>query len=231
MTESDWATCREPQLMLAFVRERGRASDRKLRLFACACCRRIWQLLPDEPCRRAVELSEQYADGWGARRDLAKAGRAACLSRSPESAQAVDAAASTTSHKAFTAAEHAALTSPAARAAPLYRAGPASYSRWGEMLQAETQRLPALLRCIFGNPLSPAVVEPGWMTAEAVALTQAAYDERHLPSGHLDPQRLAVLADALEEAGCAEAELLGHLRGEGPHWRGCWAVDLILGKG
>src|SRR5262249_47740975 len=99
---------------------------------------RLWHLLPDEACRQAVELSERYADGLGTCKGLAKAGRAACLRRSPELAQAVDAAASTTSRKAFTAAEQPALTSPAALAAPLYRAGPASYSRWGETLQAET---------------------------------------------------------------------------------------------
>jgi hypothetical protein len=51
-----------------------------------------------------------------------------------------------------------------------------------------------------------------------------------LPAGQLDPTRLAVLADAVEEAGCTDADLLGHLRGPGPHVRGCWAVDLLLGK-
>jgi hypothetical protein len=56
------------------------------------------------------------------------------------------------------------------------------------------------------------------------------YDERELPSCHLDAARLAVLADMLEEAGCTDPLLLGHLRGPGPHLRGCWAVDLLLGK-
>ena len=64
-----------------------------------------------------------------------------------------------------------------------------------------------------------------------VALAQAAYDERELPAGTLDTTRLAVLADALEEAGCVQADILGHLRGPGPHVRGCWAVDLLLRKG
>ena len=59
---------------------------------------------------------------------------------------------------------------------------------------------------------------------------QAAYEERELPSGHLSPTRLAVLADALEEAGCRDADLLAHLRAPGPHVRGCWALDLLLGK-
>jgi len=63
-----------------------------------------------------------------------------------------------------------------------------------------------------------------------VALAQAAYDERELPAGTLDLARLAVLADALEEAGCTAQTILDHLRGPGPHVRGCWAVDLILGK-
>ena len=63
-----------------------------------------------------------------------------------------------------------------------------------------------------------------------VALAQAAYDERELPAGTLDTARLGVLADALEESGCDQADLLAHLRGPGPHVRGCWAVDLLLGK-
>jgi hypothetical protein len=62
-----------------------------------------------------------------------------------------------------------------------------------------------------------------------VALAQAAYDHRTLPSG-LDRTTLAVLADALEEAGCTDPDLLIHLRGPGPHVRGCWALDLLLGK-
>ena len=61
-------------------------------------------------------------------------------------------------------------------------------------------------------------------------LAEAAYDRRHLPSGELDPARLAVLADALEEAGCTDPDLLDHLRGPGPHYRGCWVIDLLLGK-
>ena len=69
-----------------------------------------------------------------------------------------------------------------------------------------------------------------WNDAVVVRLAQAAYEERHLPAGTLDNGRLAVLADALEEAGCTDADMLGHLRGPGPHVRGCWPVDLCLGK-
>ena len=61
-------------------------------------------------------------------------------------------------------------------------------------------------------------------------LAQAAYEERHSSSGELDMGRLTILADALEEAGCTNADLLGHLRGPGPHVRGCFAVDLLTGQ-
>jgi hypothetical protein len=62
----------------------------------------------------------------------------------------------------------------------------------------------------------------------ASGLARPVRNERELPSGHLDPARLAVLADMLEEAGCTDADLLGHLRGPGPHVRGCWPLDLLL---
>jgi hypothetical protein len=87
-----------------------------------------------------------------------------------------------------------------------------------------------IAREVFGNPFRPVAISPGRQTAQVVALAQAAYDQRELPADTLDAARLAVLADALEEAGCADDDLLGHLRGPGPHVRGCWVVDLLLGK-
>jgi hypothetical protein len=88
------------------------------------------------------------------------------------------------------------------------------------------------VRDIF-NPFRPAPLEPSvvaWNDAIVVRLAQIAHDDRHLPAGRLDLTRLAVVTDALEEAGCKDADILGHLRGPGPHVRGCWAVDLLLGK-
>ncbi|HKA54599.1 MAG TPA: hypothetical protein VKJ47_13145, partial [Candidatus Binatia bacterium] len=94
----------------------------------------------------------------------------------------------------------------------------------------EESALCALVRDIFGNPFRPASLDPAWRTPAVVSLATAAYEERNLPAGTLDPDRLAVLADALEEAGCDNADLLSHLRGPGPHVRGCWVIDLLLGK-
>jgi hypothetical protein len=87
----------------------------------------------------------------------------------------------------------------------------------------------ALLRDVFGNPFRPVSVDPARLTPLVSALAAVAYEERSADGG-LDADRLAVLADALEDAGCVEADLLAHLRGPGPHVRGCWALDLILGK-
>jgi hypothetical protein len=86
-----------------------------------------------------------------------------------------------------------------------------------------------LLRDVLGNPYRPLAIHPPWRTPTVLALAQAAYDDCKLPGGSLDPARLAVLADALEEVG-ADGALLDHLREPGPHVRGCWPLDLVLGK-
>lgn len=88
----------------------------------------------------------------------------------------------------------------------------------------------ALLRCLFGNPFRPTLPDAAWLTAAIASLAEAAYEERIMPSGHLDAARLAVLSDALEDAGCTDAAILAHLRSPGPHVRGCWALDLVLGE-
>jgi hypothetical protein len=91
-----------------------------------------------------------------------------------------------------------------------------------------------VIRCVIGNPFRPApAVDAAWLAWRGGIVRELAgtvYEERRLPDGTLDPARLAVLADALEDAGCANAELLGHLRGPAVHVRGCWAVDIVLGK-
>jgi hypothetical protein len=137
------------------------------------------------------------------------------------------------------AAEHAAAAVHAAEYAAArdeWEGGWPALTRRMESVRAwERQAQAALLRCVFGPPpfrplpaLSASLLT--WNDSLVPRLAQTAYEERILPSGHLDPDRLAVLADALEDAGCTNAELLGHLRGEGPHWRGCWVVDLVLSR-
>src|SRR5262249_26485553 len=87
----------------------------------------------------------------------------------------------------------------------------------------EIVRLAALLRAIFGNPFRPVSADPGWLTSTVVALARSIYEDRAF-------DRLPILADALQDAGCEHPDVLDHYRGSGPHARGCWVVDLLLGK-
>jgi hypothetical protein len=101
------------------------------------------------------------------------------------------------------------------------------------MNAAQGVALAGYLRDIFGNPFRPVRIEPAWLSwngGAVVGLARAAYDERTVPPGHLDAGRVGMLADALEDAGCADAAILGHLRGPAPRWRGCWVVDALLGR-
>ena len=229
MTESEWLACTDPQQILEFVRDR--ASDRKRRLFTCACCRRVWEALTDERSRSAVEAAERYADGLAGREELAAQAEAAeAPAAAGASARAREAVVSPVPH-----VTQAALAATGERAEPTMRADATIWAAWAT---SEATRVPgqerrhqcALLRDLV-NPFRPVTPEPAWSTPQVVALAQAAYEQRELPAGTLDTARLAVLADALEDAGCDQADLLTHLRGPGPHVRGCWAVDLLLGKG
>jgi hypothetical protein len=111
--------------------------------------------------------------------------------------------------------------------------GAREVSRLFDPAEPAAQR--ALLHDLIGPlPFRPVTIEPAWLAwnqGTVRRLAEAAYQERRLPQGTLDPDRLAVLGDALEEAGCADADLLGHLRGPGPHVLGCWCVDALLGRG
>jgi hypothetical protein len=112
---------------------------------------------------------------------------------------------------------------------PMVRDALAVAGNTAEAVPSEPPVQAALLRDIFGNPFRPVSIHPAWISPTVTTLATAAYEERALPAGELDPARLSVLADALEEAG-ADASLLAHLRGPGPHVRGCWVVDLLTGR-
>jgi hypothetical protein len=212
--------------------ERGRLSDRKSRLFACARCRRLWLLAPDRDWRRAVETAERYADGSetpdalrGVRlNDRSEPDDNPLWPLWPAVASAVHPVASAlgTARSLTRAVYDQALQEPTGEWA--------AFERRGKEKSAQTE----LFRDIAGNPFRRAPkIDPAWLTWHGGVvreLAQAAYENRVLPEGTLGPSRLRLLADALEDAGCTHAELLGHLRSPGPHVRGCWAVDLVLGK-
>jgi len=80
-----------------------------------------------------------------------------------------------------------------------------------------------LVRDVFGNPFRPVAVKPAWLTSDVVALATGIYADRAF-------DRMPILADALQDAGCDNEEVLDHCRSGGPHVRGCWAVDLLTGR-
>jgi hypothetical protein len=205
--------------MLDVLRTSGKATARKLRLFACACVRRAWHILTDERCRRAVEVAERFADGLAGAEELATAAAAAI--EEPTHSAVADAACESAHSLPERAARGAAFTTSVALAA----AAPDVTKDSERALQA------TLIRDLFGPlPFRNVVLDPVWLTETVRSLAEAAYQERQVPGGTLDPARLGILADALEDAG-AEGELVAHLREQGSsHVRGCWALDALLGR-
>lgn len=217
MTEAEWLACDHVLRMLDHANLC--ASNRKLRLFACACCRRFYHLLPTDATRCALDASEGAADGLTRFAELAAAKRAIAVLR-PRTA--VEWASNCAHFSATRIAKHAALS---------------AYSTSFEVAKAldlprETREryYVALLQDILGNPFHLPTFSHAWRTPAVTSLARAAYEERELPSGHLEQVRLRVLCDALEDAGCTDTEILSHLRGPGTHVRGCWVIDLVLSK-
>jgi hypothetical protein len=221
MTEADWVACTDPQKMLAFLFAHPGYGERKMRLFAVACYWQVEEFHWDEPLFDAeVEAVEQYADRRIGRAGLLAASLAHLRQLFPgeedSALQFVTEDADYAAWMAQWAAERSQYAEDGAWPAGAAEAGQAD-----------------LLRDLFGNPFRPAPLDPAWLTwrdATIPRLAHTIYDERELPSGHLDRDRLAILADALEDAGCTHPDILDHCRGAGPHVRGCWVVDLILGN-
>jgi hypothetical protein len=228
MTEAEWL---EPlpdwRVMIDYLFNlEPQPSRRKTRLCTVAFCRAIWHVMTDERCRHAVEVAERFADDLATKADLKAAIEALPNKRRDYSAlyktAPIDAARSCATRKErfLFAALHQvhALTVLALE----------NGAHDPEAATAHMRRQAELIRDIFANPFRPVTLNAAQRTPTAVSLAQAAYEERQLPGGELDRDRLAVLSDALEETG-APGELADHLRRPGPHVRGCWAVDLVLG--
>lgn len=249
MAEPDWNNCADPQAMLKCLQMNYCPSERKLRLFAVACCRRIWHILVAEVehwhkdeaafwqrCQEAVLLAERFADGEATAQQLAAvtayprpalydADAAMFAAEFPidaavVAAEAAEAAAREAEGRMYAQHFPDGYT-PSAENAALVAEEEREYER---VLAAEKQSQCDLFRCVFGNPFQPlAAIEPSLLTPTIVGLAQTIYEQRSF-------ERMRELGDALKEAGCTNPQLLGHLRAGGPHVRGCFALDAILGK-
>lgn len=295
MTEIEWSASEDPQAMLRSLElpaelPQGRSrmpSDRKLRLFAVACCREVWHLLTDERSRKAVEVAERYADGLATKEDIWAA--RGCINPGnptiiPEGGGSSAFLATTSQFDLFLESKPLPERSVQANllrdiignpfAKPFVFVKPiAVYG--GYQHQKRDGRMISI-----GESGKNTLLDIGWLTPQVISLATAAYEDRpgrkcwscdgygnhlgagpdrgnpecstchgtgHINDGTLYSLTLLALADALEEAGCDNEDILRHLRGlewvygqlsdswfwhhlPGPHVRGCWALDFILGR-
>ncbi len=271
MTLDEWLMCKDPNEMLSALKER--ASDRKLRLFACACCHRILHFLRDPRSQQAWEIAESFADGTVSSTQLLQAETAAKAaaavagslmaqeasgmpwtgaadeeSPTAEAAEAVWTLAWVRNVEdsdygdgiipgcsaSYAAAENAPIAAARALADEAENeaenAAPSavvprteSSDTWVRVYHEERHRQSDLLRDVFGNPFWGGSIDASWRTGAVVDLAQAMYEGR-------DFSRMPELGGLLESAGCRDQQIVEHCRKEGVHVRGCWVVDLLLGK-
>lgn len=267
MTEADWLACRHPERMFDFLRgKRGdpdlmrvlswwglqlrrsgttpppaaQTSGRKLRLYACACCRRIWPLLHNEHSRRAVEVSESFADEQATEEELVAARDAAwrVLQQLPSEPIQLPFAVAL-AHQLEPLRPHASATQAAVIAADrnveaidqaVMRVGLELTAINGKEQEAAAMIGAAvretLLRDIFGNPFRLVTIDSAWLRWNdgcVVRIAQAISEDGRF-------EDLPILADALLDAGCESEDILNHCREPALHVRGCWVLDLLLAK-
>lgn len=204
MTEAEWLACEDPRAIIEY--QRYVATDRKMRVFVVAACRK--KLSAKDHV--FFNLLEQLAEGDANSKKIA-------AKRKPMNVPK--------SHQMGRFAEN------------IYRQGlidtdayqAAINATWyatsiGHPLANETAlKQSHLLRDIFGNPFRPVALDPSWISSTVKQLAEAIYDERAF-------DRMPILADAIKDAGCSNQDILQHCRSGGEHVRGCWVVDLLLGK-
>lgn len=223
MTEEQYLKSCDYVRVLKTVRRMTKAGSttvgrRKLRLLACGWCRLAFDGVPvDTAYQRIFDSAEAFADGRIDKaalldaRDVklpsyAERERRLPLTRSAENAYFQSAAVSP-----VVAVKRVGFACLSARS----------------LLEKRREwqgHLCHLARDIFGNPYRPAVFAPAWRTSAAVGVATAIYEDRAF-------DRLPILADALQDAGCEDTSVLEHCRGGGRHDRGCWVVDTVLRKG
>jgi hypothetical protein len=221
VTEEEWLACENPTPMLLYLDSIGLGSERKLRLFSVACCRRLLSKVPVRPqSERAVEVAEHFADGLASDAELRhfccyanNTAEHACREVA-ESESGIPSADCTAGNAAWAIAEYRALPPDHNGLSPVFNA----------KVRDEQSKQCHSLRDIFGNPFRPVAPDPAWLTSDVLALARGIYEEKAF-------DRMPILADALQDAGCDNEDVLSHCRDtQLAHVRGCWVVDQLLGK-
>jgi hypothetical protein len=210
MTETEWLACAEPDAMLLHVR--CNATQRKLRLFAFACWGQVWPLLDPEH-HASREAAHHFTNC-----EIAFAGVGAAHSAllDPSHSTHPTDESRAVAFANYQGAHRAAFDAVRVAAEFARRALPPGAAAAAAQV--------SLLREVFGNPLREVKIDKGWRTDTAVSLARQMYESR-------DFNAMPILADALQDAGCDNLDILNHCRSGGVHVRGCWVVDLLLGKG
>jgi hypothetical protein len=237
MTEAEWLTGTRPEPFARFLRTGRNVSDRKLRLIACGCCRLVWDALIHRHSREAVRVGELFADWLATADELGSAawraeaavfaldGKLERHRREQKGLREGWLAEEDAVEEGFVtgwSGEPVSLdrARSAARAAEKVAGSPGSFLGEADRSLVSVP----VIRDIVGNSFRPVTVDPRWLTSDVVALAGGIYDERAF-------DRLPILADALQDAGCDNADILDHCRDPHlTHVRGCWVVDLLLGK-
>ena len=218
MTETEWKNSNDPAPMLKFLR--GKASDRKLRLFSAACFRRLVPLLPDLRQQQVIETLEQLAEGTvtlaeseGLIREVRRL--IPPDDRHPSSWFRGEPSADHLHYIGLMLFREFRSKSIAAHAVEAAK----GLADWSAELQEQVQ----LMKCIVGDPFHTKSIDPRWLTSATLSSAQTIYEERVF-------DRLPDLANIMEDAGCDDVEILTHCRAQEPHAKGCWVIDLTLGK-
>ncbi len=235
---AEWQTCTSPQRMIEHLRAANRVhlskpGRRKLLLFAIACCRRGWAKLKHDPTRPALEAAERFADGEIAKSTFERTARLAFRAVQPQlewlaiTGEAMvlwEVQQGWGPTDPVASLRTAVLVLPGCRPSDVWEMhATAAHGVAGKRVAGELVAQCELIRDIFGDPFRKSAFDRRWRTSTARGLAEAIYAERAF-------DRMPILADALEDAGCDDPQVLAHCRGEGPHVRGCWMVDLVRGK-
>ena len=223
MTEDEWLTATDRAAMFAFLRDW--VSDRKLRLYMCGGCRAIWELLIRPESRNAVNVAERFADQEATVAEIGIAAHFAEADTLRDPWEGFSESAAWLAH--YTAREKLFWRPPEDGEEGWYR-DPHGFSRGTSYRISNMSEIPWpgrwLFEEIFGNPFRPIVFAPEWRSDTALSLARHIYDTR-------DFSTMPILADALQDADCDNADILNHCRDpQQVHVRGCWVVDLVLGK-
>jgi hypothetical protein len=212
VTEEEWAAGEDPDALLDAAKAMKRLPARKARLFAGGCFRLVWELIRADDIRLAVDMSDARADKEIGQQELERHRYPMTVASDKVRswlAVAVQSLATSNLNPSYVAWQvRTAIENDTYR-----------HARRGIPCRAQA----GLVREVVGNPFRPVAFDPRWRTEDALGLARGIYEDRAF-------DRLPLLADALMDAGCDTRDILEHCRSEGPHVRGCWVIDLVLGK-